>query len=291
MHVASSRHADSLDDRPTISCLMVTRRRLAMAKRAIDCFAAQDYGPRELVIVSDGHEEFEPLREYATRMCPTGLTMTSVPCGSLPLGSLRNQAIALANGAIVCTWDDDDLSHPRRLSIQFEHMRQQGATASFMTDQLQLVLRTRHLYWCDWRHPRGQPLASPTIPNTLMCYKRVAPAYEETGPLARRSGDAHFMRALLKNGNVASLSGVGWLYVYVSHGGNVWDTTHHLNIVRATGMSAGELMRRQQELCEAMETYALGPGIVVCDYRGSPVFDLPAFGPARTARTPMSASP
>jgi glycosyltransferase involved in cell wall biosynthesis len=264
----------SPDSRPLISCLMVTRQRPAMAKRAIDCFGAQDYSPRELVIVSDGYEEYEDLREYGTRVCGPGLVMSWADRGARPLGELRNQAVELARGDVICQWDDDDLSHPRRLSAQFEQMCRDGAGACFMTEYLQLFMRTRSLYWCDWTRSRGLPLPSPTLPGTLMCYKRVAPAYPETGPLSRRSGDAYVMRSLLKSERVARLSGLGWLYVYVSHSSNIWDESHHLDIVRATGIDAGDLARRRQELCTAMTTYALGSGIVVRDYLGSPVFAL-----------------
>lgn len=276
MHVDAPSDAGSVNGRPTISCLMVTRQRLTMAKRAIDCYVAQDYEPRELVIVSDGYEDFEALREYATRMSSTPVQATWAPSGSMPLGCLRNRAIALARGEIICNWDDDDLSHPRRLSLQFEQMRREGARACFMTDHLHLFTRARSLYWCDWTRPRGQSLASSTLPGTLMCYKRDAPAYPETGALARRSGDAFFMRSLSKSGHVAKLSGLGWLYVYVCHGQNLWAESHHMNIVRVTGMEASDLVSRQQQLSQALAAYPLCDEVVVRDYLGAPVLNLVA---------------
>jgi hypothetical protein len=45
-------------DDPLVSCLMVTRDRLTLAKRAIRCLARQSYPLVELVIVTDGTERF-----------------------------------------------------------------------------------------------------------------------------------------------------------------------------------------------------------------------------------------
>jgi glycosyltransferase involved in cell wall biosynthesis len=266
------------EDNPIISCLMLTRERQEMAKAAIDSFARQDYEPRELVVVCDGHEDYETLHDYATLACGSALVMTSVPRGSLPVGALRNRAIALARGDIICQWDDDDLSHPRRLSLQYEHMLHEGANVCFMSDQMQLIRKEQSLYWCDWGHVRDYPLWPAHIPNTLMCEKRIAPIYPESGAASRKSEDAKAMRALLKCARVAKLSGMGWLYVYVTHGQNVWSESHHLNIVRQTALDAAELARRQDELCRAMASYRLGNGVVVRDYRGSPVFTLPSAG-------------
>jgi glycosyltransferase involved in cell wall biosynthesis len=270
----------STNDRVLISCLMPTRQRLEMAKRAIDCFAAQDYTPRELVIVCDGHEEREPLSEYGAKVRGGTVTVTSVDRGSLPLGSLRNRTTALARGEVFCQWDDDDLSHPSRISTQFAHMQREGADVCFMTEQLLLITRTRSLYWCDWSRSRGWPLPSPTIPNTLMCYARAAPMYVEQGPLSRRSGDAAVMRGLLRSSNVARLSGLGWLYVYVSHGGNIWAEQHHQNIVRTTGLDAVDLAQRRRELSEAMTAHAAPNDLIVRDYRDEPVFTLGAPEPS-----------
>src|SRR5262245_49903639 len=266
-------------DQPMISCLMVTRQRLAMAKRAIDDFAAQDYEPRQLVIVSDGHEEHDALRDYARAACRSDVAITAVERGSMPLGQLRNLAIDLAAGDIICQWDDDDLSHPRRLSMQCARMCEEGASACFLTDHLHLMAHDRSLYWCDWTRPRGMPLWTATVPSTLMCDKRSAGRYPESGPTSRRSEDAAFTRSLLKRCSVATLSGCGWLYVYVFHGANTWDASHHLRIVRATGMDADDLRQRRSELLDAAASYALTPDITVRDHLGAPVF---AFAP--TAR-------
>ena len=251
-----------------------------MVRRAIDCYASQDYQPRELVIVSDGEEDYEDLRRYAAARCASQLTMRAVAQGSKPLGALRNAAIELAHGEIVCQWDDDDLSHPRRISAQVEMLQSEDAVACFLTDQLHLMARDRQLYWCDWARPRGWPLPSSTIPNTLLCRKACATGgYPEAGPLSRRSEDAYFMRRLLTRAKVARLSGHGWLYVYVCHGTNTWHESHHLDIVHATGMDAADLIRREGELKAHVASYPLGE-LVVSDWLGSEVYRVVTRDPA-----------
>jgi uncharacterized protein len=271
---------------PLISCLLVTRQRLEMAKRAIDLYAAQDYQPRELVIVSDGREEFEALDEHARRVCRTEVKSTWVERGSLTLGALRNLSMDLATGDVICQWDDDDLSHPSRLSTQYAQMHREGASASFLTDHLLWEIPTRSLYWCDWARPRGIALGAATLPCTVMCERSAAPRYPEAGPMARRSEDALFMRSLFKRGSVAKVSGYGWLYVYVVHGGNTWDDSHYRRIVQATAIEAGELDRRRDQLREAMKTYGLASGVTVRDHLGVPVElgTVPAGGFSRWLR-------
>jgi glycosyltransferase involved in cell wall biosynthesis len=256
---------------------MVTRQRLALAKRAIDCYAGQDYETRELVIVCDGEDEHDELRQYAVRVCAAPLITKAYRRGSLSLGALRNAAMDLARGDIIAQWDDDDLSHSHRLSAQIAAIQGEKADACFMTDQLLLFARTGSIYWCDWTRPRGVPLPSPTIPGTLLCLRDATGRYPENGLISRRSEDAYFMRSLIRRVKVAHLSGYGWLYVYVSHGANTWHEGHHIDIIRATAMGAQDLIQRRHELVAGIAGYPLGE-VVVRDHTAAEVYRLVAAG-------------
>jgi glycosyltransferase involved in cell wall biosynthesis len=257
----------------TVSCLMVTHRSLAVARRAIDCFASQDYQPRELVIVADGYDHYDAIARYADERCQAPVVTTAVPRHSLSLGSLRNTAIALARGELICQWDDDDFAHPHRLTAQIRHLQAHGADACFLTDQLHFVSRTRSLYWCNWSRPEVLGLRWPTIPNTLLCRNDGTVTYPETGPVSRRSEDAYVMRTLHQRVRVAQLSGVGWLYVYVSHGENTWNESHHLEIIRRTALDAPELIRHKSDLTSHLAVHGFGP-VVVRDGLGREVYAL-----------------
>ncbi|HEX6390539.1 MAG TPA: glycosyltransferase, partial [Solirubrobacteraceae bacterium] len=100
---------------PLISCLMVTRDRLRLAKAAIASFALQTHPNRELVIVTDGSERYRgALARYVDAIGIDGVRFVVPDEQDLPLGALRNLAVAAARGEIVCQWDDDDYSHPER---------------------------------------------------------------------------------------------------------------------------------------------------------------------------------
>jgi glycosyltransferase involved in cell wall biosynthesis len=110
---------------PLVSCLMVTQSsRAALAPRAIRAFNRQTYPSRELVVVSlDDISALLPL-------VAAGVPVVSArgPAAST-LGDLRNFAVAQASGEFVATWDDDDWSHPERLTRQISALRASDAGA------------------------------------------------------------------------------------------------------------------------------------------------------------------
>ena len=114
------------DRPPAISCLMVTRDRLALAQRAIRCFGDQTYPERELIIVSEGERDYRTaLERYIDQHAIERARVVPAEPGAT-LGELRNRTLDEAAGPIVCQWDDDDLSHPNRLA---EQSRGDGARA------------------------------------------------------------------------------------------------------------------------------------------------------------------
>jgi glycosyltransferase involved in cell wall biosynthesis len=258
---------------PTITCAMVTRARLERAKRGIDCFASQTYPHRELLIVSDGLDELEPLRAYVEHRHLENVRVISVPRDSRSLGALRNISLAEASGEYVCQWDDDDLYHPQRLAIQAERMLASGCDASFLSDQLQLVERTRSLHWCDWsRLKAARCPAQVAIPNTVMCKRNERCRYIERGGRSRLGEDSSFARAIRASYPTVLLQGLGYLYVYVTHGSNAWHEAHHLRIVRFAGLGREELCNRRNLIETALQSYPLDGRISVCDATGAEVF-------------------
>lgn len=121
--------------RPLVSCICVTRNRRAWLPTAIRCFLRQTYRPIELVVVNDADVGTQPiadivLREYQTVERERGFGNVPsiqywngfyrqsyfVTRGSI--GAKRNAACALANGELICHWDDDDWSAPTRIEHQ-----------------------------------------------------------------------------------------------------------------------------------------------------------------------------
>jgi glycosyltransferase involved in cell wall biosynthesis len=261
--------------RPAVTCTMVTRGRLARAKRSMDCFAVQSYPHRELVVVCDGVDEHQPLQAYAEHLRLDSVRVISVPRDSLSLGALRNLSFAQASGEYVCQWDDDDLNHPDRVATQIDGMIAAGGEASFLTDQLQLVERTGSLYWCDWSlFTRAGGGDRAPIPNTVICRRDVRCRYLEHGPRSRLGEDTSFARALQASHSTVLLEGLGHLYVYVTHGGNAWGDAHHRRIIRFAGLRRAQLCDRRTLIETALSAYPLAGRITVRDRYGVEVYSV-----------------
>ena len=101
-----------------VTCVMVTRDRPQLARRAIQCFLSQSYTPRELLIVNDGDISY---CDVIPDELPVDVTITELHIETEEnntLGELRNLALDQAHGEFVAQWDDDEWYHPERLAIQ-----------------------------------------------------------------------------------------------------------------------------------------------------------------------------
>jgi glycosyltransferase involved in cell wall biosynthesis len=239
-----------------ISCLMVTLDRLVLAQQAIRSYAAQSYPDRELVIVTDGEESYR--RALALYVEALGIPRVRIICpgtDELTLGSLRNISLEAAQGEIVCQWDDDDYSHPERLSVQHRDMIAHAAGASFFTDHLQYFEPERLLSWIDWSAEGRYDGVSRLAPGTLMMYRDVRFRYPESGPDARHGEDYVFMEKLYAAIPVTSLSGVGDLYLYRYHGRNTFSRDHHLALNADRACSNLKMLQSADRLRQALRYY------------------------------------
>ena len=110
-----------------VSCLCVTRGRLAHVRRMLRCFRAQTYRDKELVLV---YENLEPAARELLAEGGDAISLVHVPSApKQPLGALRNLGIRASRGKYVCGWDDDDWYAPRRLEAQLEHLIHSRADA------------------------------------------------------------------------------------------------------------------------------------------------------------------
>jgi Glycosyl transferase family 2 len=107
--------APTVNLQPRVSCLMVTKNRVHLAKRAIFCFLQQTYVNKELVIIDDSNND--ELQAFIQQFSHPQIAYHRSPSHTLSLGELRNISIAKSTGAYLCNWDDDDLSDPLRLEL------------------------------------------------------------------------------------------------------------------------------------------------------------------------------
>jgi glycosyltransferase involved in cell wall biosynthesis len=251
-----------LHELPKISCLMVTRGRIALARRAIRCYAGQTYPRRQLVIVSD--DEFRnrrALERYVAYLALDSVRFVYPEADQLSLGQLRNISLEAADGDIICQWDDDDCYHPERLAIQLAHMLEGNARACYLTDHLQLLEADRALVWVDWtlggRSGEGQ-----LLPGTMMAFKDRRFRYPETGPYVNRGEDSVFLNDLYRSVPVVPLSRMGYIYLYTYHGANTFSKEHHYNL-RIFSASRSELDEKVEKIRQAIACYPVPRPITV----------------------------
>jgi UDP:flavonoid glycosyltransferase YjiC (YdhE family) len=191
---------------PLISCLMVTRDRPELARRAVHCFLRQSYPNRELVIVDDGGNA--DLETWCRGLGDATIRYVRLPRADKTLGELRNLTVESAAGELLAQWDDDDLSDPRRLELQVATLLAFDATA---------CLLERQQVW--WPGRQRMALSSRRLwEGSAVVRKTAVGAY----PAERRGEDTPVVEALVSAGRVVLLD-APWLYTYIHHGANVWD--------------------------------------------------------------------
>lgn len=178
---------------PLVTCIMVTRDRRQYIPKAIECFLAQDYRRREMVIVNDGVDISDLIprddprfRYFTNRRDP----------GNGSIGRLRNNACDVSKGDLIAHWDDDDWSGPDRLSHQ----------VGFMTnDAGELIAdiggyRDMLFYDAEKRQVRHYDAGPGTYAvGTSLIYRRMfwrmTRQFPETGDEAKLGEDNYFIRS------------------------------------------------------------------------------------------------
>lgn len=105
---------------PLISCIMPTFNRRRFILQAIECFFAQTYENKELIILDDGIDKVYDLIPNDIRI----IYKSAEP--KIVLGTKRNMCIDMARGELIAIFDDDDWHSPNRLSFQIYNLLNNG---------------------------------------------------------------------------------------------------------------------------------------------------------------------
>ncbi len=139
---------------PTVACIMLTRDRPEYARRAVECFRAQTYQQKRMLILNSGAAPILSEEE-------NGADGIEEPCfvgaDAMTIGALRNLGCKYAAHHYVESWtrpeiflhlDDDDYSHPNRIAEQVALLQSSGADC---------VGYREVLFWqeADVPHPLG----------------------------------------------------------------------------------------------------------------------------------------
>ena len=109
---------------------MCTYGRFSCVERAMNCFLAQTYPNKELIIYNtDAANGYNPSLNYGASSVPN-FNITIVNCGMdsitqkpyTNVGAIRRDALMFASGDYVVTWDDDDVFLPHFMQQAIDGM-------------------------------------------------------------------------------------------------------------------------------------------------------------------------
>lgn len=197
-----------------ISCICVTREKPLLLRRAIDCFLAQTYPNRELIILYEADDV--ATKDFIDSMPfnPQIKIVTVARSSETRLGGLRNRAIQEAQGEYICQWDDDDWYHAGRLEYQYAVITQTGYAGCIM------------LKWIVFDSTTGKAyISNPRLwEGSILCKKDIL----LPGPYENKSigEDTILIETLFSNKALYPIMHVPHLYIYNYHGGNTWNRAH-----------------------------------------------------------------
>lgn len=262
---------------PKVSCCLCTYDRLELTKKSIICFTKQTYPNKELVIVTEGPEEFKRELELFIGKLGRNDIKTVFIDGARTLGEVRNISIANSIGDLYCQWDDDDFNHPKRLSVQIAYMISQKADACFLKDQLHYYWADNELFWEKWNYENA-PERCQWIPGTIIMKMNKLFSYPETGANAKAGEDVILVDQIwheyIMNGyQVATLENKGYLHVYSYHGSicnhkNTFDSDHHRWLSKNRSLNIADIQDRKNEIIKSLNELDLNDEIKVMGKNG-----------------------
>lgn len=209
-HHRSRRGLPAPDATPMISCLMVSRGNFFPAHLAIHCYRQQTYKNRELIIVCARKDSaVSALVKFLDDP-----TIRYIECSPRPLGELRNVSVKQARGSLLCTWDDDDLYHPKRLELQASDLGSKQA-AGYLSRLL--------LWWPD-RRLLGVT-SQRAWENSMLARREALPKYP-----ALQLGEDSYVLEKIESRHQIVLSDRPEMYCYVIHSHNTCGTAHFENL-------------------------------------------------------------
>jgi glycosyltransferase involved in cell wall biosynthesis len=214
----------SSTQKPLVSCLCVTRNKPRQLRRAVDCFLAQRYSPKELLLV---YEDDDLVTQHLAEQLVSeheGLIFAKQVAATpkLTLGELRNIAIASAHGEYFCQWDDDDWYHQDRISRQLEAATGNHQAACLLSHWLIYDELGKQAYLSPLRLWEGSILSRKDVLTPELKY-----------PALSKSEDSIFIGKLLQKGAIYPLV-APVMYIYTVHQSNTWSRAHFERIFSAS---------------------------------------------------------
>jgi hypothetical protein len=188
-----------------VSAIMPTRARRVLSYTAVECWKAQTWEDRELVILDDADDPSFPV--------PPGDPGIRYYRGPREfIGVKLEKLSALAQGEVIIRFDSDDWSDPNRIQEQVDHLALTGKGLTGYHTLLFWDMRARRFAGYQWRGPSGFAC------GTSMCYTRQFWQSHPWPPL-REASDNAVVYAAQKDNAIATLEG-RQMCIARAHGNN-----------------------------------------------------------------------
>lgn len=200
-----------------VSCIMPTKARQRWAAQAVECFLAQTYPEKELIILDDPTDPSFPGGLYVP-----GRILRFIAGGNGSIAQKRNNACGLAEGQIICHFDSDDWSAPNRIADQVKRLEESGKAC---TGYHSLLFHVAHDRWMKYEGHANYAI------GTSLCYLK---SFWQQHPFRPGTDfpnvgeDNNFVSAAAKMGELASVDG-GLMMVARVHEGQTNPTLRQMN--------------------------------------------------------------
>lgn len=203
---------------PKVSCLMLTKNRYKLFKKAIYDYINQTYEHRELVIVNNGNWLYK--RRVDNFLKSINANIKHIKIEHKTIGEMRNIGIENCSGEYIMIMDDDDAHHPTRIEYQIDICLKSNVDATLLQNFVATYRKDRYL--CSIMHG---------LEGTIL-FRHPGQSIKYSG--INQGEDTFFRRSLVDNKyNIIVLDNPNELYEYRFHGNNTVSSKHFKGIVDA----------------------------------------------------------
>ncbi|HLK69136.1 MAG TPA: glycosyltransferase [Bryobacteraceae bacterium] len=199
---------------PLISCVMPTYNRRPFIQLALECFRAQTYPHKELVVVDDGTDSVADLLGNAPDVHYRRLGRR------LTIGAKRNLACHEAKGEIIAHWDDDDWYAPNRLELQVAPLLAGTADITGLVNRFVLEL-PRGQFWTSADALHRRMFVGDVHGGTLLYSKSILKDNIRYPEVNLAEDAILIQQAIRREKRLVRVENAG-TFVYLRHGKNAW---------------------------------------------------------------------
>lgn len=198
-----------------ISAICPTHNRPKFLMKSIECFLAQTYEEKELIVIDTGDSPMTwPSDPQVKRIVPTQ---------ALTIGEKYRYGMAMSSGDYFAIWDDDDWNGPRRLERSIDQLESLQVDAVGTTPVLVLTPSAQFALWKPsviefWQKDPGASWL-PCSDNSLV-WRRSASQHDDRFSTTMQM----FKRMHEAGAKFAHIMNEGF-FVYVRHPNAAWSET------------------------------------------------------------------